>query len=136
MTAQIAAVAIFVIMFGLIVLDKIERHIITLVCGAVTLIVVFGVCMKSTDSIIETINLGTIFTTEFWYHVGQNAENSSGINWATIIFIAGMMIMVEGMARVGFFRWLCMAIAKLVRYKPVPILIAFMLCVLGRLFQL
>ena len=35
--------------------------------------------------------------------------------------------MVEGMARVGFFRWLCMAIAKLVRYKPVPILIAFML---------
>ncbi|MGN0720902.1 MAG: SLC13 family permease [Anaerovoracaceae bacterium] len=127
MTAQIAAVAIFVIMFGLIVLDKIERHIITLVCGAVTLIVVFGVCMKSTDSIIETINLGTIFTTEFWYHVGQNAESSSGINWATIIFIAGMMIMVEGMARVGFFRWLCMAIAKLVRYKPVPILIAFML---------
>lgn len=127
MTAQIAAVAIFVIMFGLIVLDKIERHIITLVCGAVTLIVVFGVCMKSTDAIIETINLGTIFTTEFWYHVGQNADSSSGINWATIIFIAGMMIMVEGMARVGFFRWLCMAIAKLVRYKPVPILIAFML---------
>ena len=73
MTAQIAAVAIFVIMFGLIVLDKIERHIITLVCGAVTLIVVFGVCMKSTDSIIETINLGTIFIFFFWYHDGQNA---------------------------------------------------------------
>ena len=127
MTAQISAVAIFVIMFGLIVLDKIERHIITLVCGAATLIVVFGVCMKSTDAIIETINLGTIFTTEFWYHAGQNADSSSGINWATIIFIAGMMIMVEGMARVGFFRWLCMAIAKLVRYRPVPILIAFML---------
>ena len=34
--------------------------------------------------------------------------------------------MVEGMARVGFFRWLCMLIAKLVKYKTIPILITFM----------
>ena len=127
MTAQIVAIAIFVIMFGLIVLDKIERHVVTLVCGAATLLFVFGLCMKDTGAIIETFNLKSLFTVDFWYHAGNAAETSSGINWATIIFIAGMMIMVEGMARVGFFRWLCMAIAKLVRYKPVPILIAFML---------
>lgn len=127
MMAQIAAAAIFVIMFGLIVLDKIERHVVTLLCGTATLIVVFGVCMRSTKAIWSTLNLGAVFKLEFWYHAGQAADSSSGINWATIIFIAGMMIMVEGMARVGFFRWLCMAIAKLVRYKPVPILIAFML---------
>lgn len=127
MTAQIVAIAIFVIMFGLIVLDKIERHVVTLVCGAATLLFVFGLCMKDTGAIIETFNLKSLFTIDFWYHAGNAAETSSGINWATIIFIAGMMIMVEGMARVGFFRWLCMAIAKLVRYKPVPILIAFML---------
>ena len=127
MTAQIAAVAIFAIMFGLIVLDKFERHIVTLSCGAAMLILVFGILMKSKEAMLETLNLGAVFKLDFWYHAGQAAESSSGINWATIIFIAGMMIMVEGMARVGFFRWLCMAIAKLVRYKPVPILIAFML---------
>ena len=42
MTAQIVAVAIFIIMFGLIVLDKIERQVVTLTCGAATLLLVFG----------------------------------------------------------------------------------------------
>ena len=40
--AQIFAVIIFVAMFLLIVMDKIERHIVTLGCGLLTLIVVFG----------------------------------------------------------------------------------------------
>lgn len=51
----------------------------------------------------------------------------SGINWATIIFIAGMMVMVEGMAKAGFFRWLCMTIAKLVHYRTIPVFITFMI---------
>ena len=127
MIAQIAAASIFIIMFGMIVLDKIERHVVTLSCGAATLVIVFGIIMKSRDAVWETLNLGSIFTLDFWYHAGQGSESSGGINWSTIIFILGMMIMVEGMARVGFFRWLCMAIAKLVRYKPIPILIAFMI---------
>ena len=38
-----------------------------------------------------------------------------------------MMVMVEGMARVGFFRWLCMLIAKMVKYKVVPIFFTFMI---------
>ena len=38
-----------------------------------------------------------------------------------------MMIMVEGMANSGFFRWLCMKIAKLVKYQIIPIFITFML---------
>ena len=38
-----------------------------------------------------------------------------------------MMIMVEGMARVGFFRWLCMRLAKLVKYQVVPLFLTFML---------
>ncbi len=127
MIAQVVAAGIFIIMFILIIMDKIQRHIITLSCGAATLILVFGICMKSIQAINQTLSLGKIFTLEFWYNSGKLSENSSGVNWSTIIFIAGMMIMVEGMSRVGFFRWLCMAIAKLVRYKPIPILIAFML---------
>lgn len=46
--AQIIAVAIFVIMFGLIISEKVERHIVTLVAALVTILGVFviglGVC--------------------------------------------------------------------------------------------
>lgn len=125
--AQILAVSIFVIMFLLIVLDKIERHYVTLGCGLVTLALVFGIVMHDPAAIWETLNIRSIFTLEFWYAAGESAESSSGINWATIIFIAGMMVMVEGMAKAGFFRWLCMRLAKLVNYKPIPLFIAFMI---------
>lgn len=125
--AQILAVIIFVAMFILIVLDKIERHYVTLACGVLTLILVFGVAMHSLDAVMETLNVRSIFTTEFWYTSGAGEESSSGINWATIIFIAGMMVMVEGMAKAGFFRWLCMKLAKLVNYKPIPLFITFMI---------
>ena len=126
MAAQVFAVIIFVAMFILIVLDKIERHYVTMGCGVLTLVLVFGICMQDVHAIMETLNLRTIFTQEFWYVAGTAEESTSGINWATIIFIAGMMIMVEGMARVGFFRWLCMRLAKMVNYKTIPIFMTFM----------
>lgn len=126
MFAQILAVLIFIAMFILIVLDKIERQIITLVCGLLTLVLVFGVGMHSMSAILETLNVHNIFTLDFWYAAGEASESSSGINWATIIFIAGMMVMVEGMAKAGFFQWLCMKLAKLVNYKPIPLFITFM----------
>ncbi len=125
--AQVFAAIIFLSMFILIIIDKWERHYVTLACGALTLILVFGVGMHSMDAVWETLNVRSIFTESFWYAGGQAAETSSGINWETIIFIAGMMIMVEGMAHVGFFRWLCMRIAKLVKYKVIPIFITFMI---------
>lgn len=125
--ARIFAVAIFVIMFLLIIMDKIERHYVTLACGALTIVGVFGIAMRDVNAILETLNLRSIFTLNFWYESGKAEEAATGINWATIIFIAGMMIMVEGMAKAGFFRWLCMLLAKLVHYKPVPLFAAFML---------
>ena len=125
--AQILAAAIFVVMFLMIVLDKIERHYVTLGCGLLTLVVVFGIVMRSPEAIMETLNIRSIFTLDFWYAAGEASESSSGINWATIIFIAGMMVMVEGMAKAGFFRWLCMRLAKMVHYKPIPLFLAFMI---------
>ena len=103
MIAQILAVVIFIAMFVLIVLEVWERHVITLGCGLLTLVLVFGLGMHSMSAAMETLNVRNIFTVGFWYEAGQSAESSSGINWATILFIAGMMIMVEGMARAGFF---------------------------------
>ncbi|MCI9124814.1 MAG: citrate transporter [Eubacterium sp.] len=125
--AQILAGVIFIAMFILIVLDKIERHYVTLACGLLTLIVVFGIVMHSPDAIMETLNVRSIFTVDFWYAASESSESSSGINWATIIFIAGMMVMVEGMAKAGFFRWLCMKLAKMVNYKPIRLFVAFMI---------
>lgn len=125
MLAQIFAVVIFVAMFIFIVTEIVERHVVSLICAALTMILVFGVGMGSMEAVIETINIQSIFRTEFWYMTGEGGAGS-GINWETIAFIFGMMVMVEGMARVGFFRWLCMLIAKLVKYKVISIFITFM----------
>lgn len=127
MIAKIVAVSIFLLMFVLIIMDKIERHIVTLVCGVATIGIVLGGCMHSMHAIIETLNVKGIFTLDFWYQSGEATESSSGINWATIIFILGMMVMVEGMAKAGFFRWLCMTIAKAVHYRVIPIFLTFMI---------
>ncbi|MBQ7765341.1 MAG: TRAP transporter large permease subunit [Lachnospiraceae bacterium] len=127
MLAQILAVTIFLVMFIMIITEKIERHYVTLGCGLATLILVFGLAMKDLHAIWETLNIAPMFTLGFWYEAGTASESTSGINWATIIFIAGMMIMVEGMAKAGFFRWLCMAIAKMVKFQTVPIFLTFMI---------
>ena len=124
--AQVLAVLIFLVMFILIITEKIERQYVTLGCALLTLIFVFGVGMNSLTAVKDTLNVHSIFTVDFWYQAGEASEESSGINWATIIFIAGMMVMVEGMARVGFFRWLCMRLAKMVNYKTIPLFITFM----------
>ncbi|MCR5729086.1 MAG: citrate transporter [Ruminococcus sp.] len=123
--AQIFAVIIFVAMFIMIVLDKIERHLVTLGSGVLTLIIVFGICMRSGSAIWNTIAVKNFATKDFWYQVTES--ESKGINWATILFIAGMMVMVEGMAKAGFFRWLCMRIAYLVKCKTIPVFITFMI---------
>ncbi len=125
MAAQITAIVIFVAMFILIILDKIEKHYVTLGCGLLTLVGVFGICMRDVQAVWNTINLKAFASMEFWHTSGAESE-SSGIDWATILFLGGMMIMVEGMARVGFFNWLCRRIAKMVHYKTIPIFLAFM----------
>lgn len=124
MLAQIFAIVIFLGMFLLIILDKIERHVVTLSSGALVLVLVFGLCMHSWQAIVTTLNIQPLFTTSFWY--GASEGGTSGINWSTILFVAGMMIMVEGLGEAGFFRWLCLSLAKAVRYHVVPLLLCFM----------
>ena len=124
--AQILAVILFAAMFLLIVSEKIERHVVSLVCGLLMLVLVFGVCMKSPTAIWNTLSLQNFFSVSFWYEAGEAGESSSGINWSTILFIAGMMLMVEGMGKAGFFRWLCLELARLVKYRTVPLFIVFM----------
>ena len=127
MLAQVVAIIIFIAMFLFIVTEIVERHVVSLVCALLTVLFVFGLGMHSMTAVIETLNVKSIFTPEFWYLSGETAGSSTGINWETILFIFGMMVMVEGMARVGFFRWLCMRIARLVNYQVIPLFITFMI---------
>ena len=62
MVAKILALVIFLVMFFFIVTEKFERHYVTLACGAVMLILVFGVCMRSPQAIFNTLNFHSIFT--------------------------------------------------------------------------
>lgn len=127
MLAQIFAAIIFVAMFIIIVTEVLERHIVSCACAVLTIVFVFGVGMHSMPAIWETLSLGSFLEPGFWYHTGEGGGGSTGINWETIIFIFGMMVMVEGMAAVGFFRWLCMRIAKMVNYKITSIFMTFMI---------
>ena len=123
--AQILAIIIFVVMFILIIMDKIPRHYITLTCALLTIVLVFGMAMHDPSAIWEALNLKAFASLSFWHASGGPSE-SVGINWETIVFIAGMMIMVEGMAHSGFFRWLCMKLARMVHYKKLALFISFM----------
>jgi Na+/H+ antiporter NhaD/arsenite permease-like protein len=124
--SQILAIAIFILMFVAIIAGKVHRFIPALVGAALTLGIVFLVVMKSPGAVISVLNLEQLGQFKFWVP-GQEHIESHGINWQTIIFIGGMMAMVEGLGEVGFFRWICLLLAKMVNYKVIPILIVFML---------
>jgi len=124
--SQILAIAIFTIMFIAIIIGKVHRFIPALIGAAVTIVVVFLVVMMSPEAVLSVLNLEQLGQFKFWVP-GQEPIESHGINWQTIIFIGGMMTMVEGMGEVGFFRWLCLYAAKMVNYQVIPILIVFML---------
>jgi Na+/H+ antiporter NhaD/arsenite permease-like protein len=125
--SQILALIIFILMFAAIIWDKVHRYVPALVGGALVILVIFLGIMHSPQAIWSTLNLGHLLEPRFWVPGKEHLEATSGINWQTIIFIAGMMIMVEGIAEAGFFRWVCLVVAKLVKYKVVPILVTFML---------
>ena len=124
--AQILAVAIFIAMFVAIIVGKVHRFVPALIGAALTLIIVFFAVMKSPGMAYYVLNLEELGQLKFWVP-GHEGVVSHGVNWQTIIFIGGMMTMVEGLGEVGFFRWICLYVAKLVNYRVIPILIAFML---------
>ena len=123
--AQVTAIGIFILMFVGILSERFERHQVSLFCGAAMLIIVCGMMMKDYKGLWDIMGFDEFINPNFWYQ-RKALEQEAGINWATIVFISGMMIMVEAMARAGFFRWLCLTIAKALNYRVIPLFIAFM----------
>jgi len=109
-----------------VIIGKVHRYIPALIGAALTIIVVFFIVLRDPSLALNVLNLGQLAQFNFWVP-GQEQIVSHGVNWQTIIFIAGMMTMVEGLGSVGFLRWLCLYVAKKVNYQVAPILVVFML---------
>lgn len=88
--SQIAALAIFIIMFIAIVVGKVHRYIPALVGASLTIIVVFLIILRSPEAISNVLNFGQLGQFKFWVPGEQHVE-SHGVNWQTIIFIGGMI---------------------------------------------
>jgi Na+/H+ antiporter NhaD/arsenite permease-like protein len=127
--SQVFALVIFVGMFAAVISDRWHRYIPAVVGAGLTIIIVFLIILRSPQAVLNTLSFEQLTQQAFWWaQPGEElVEFHQGVNWQTIIFIGGMMVMVEGLGEVGFFRWLCLRLAKLVNYKVVPILISFML---------
>ena len=88
MLSQILAVAIFVVMFIEIVREKIPRHVVTLVAGGLTLVVVFLLTMHSWPDVWQALSFQSMAETTFWYTGAHGSTGmNTGINWSTILFI-------------------------------------------------
>jgi len=124
--AQFLAIAIFVWMLINVIVGRVHRYVPALIGAALTIVIVFVVVLREPSLALNVLNLGEVSQYRFWVP-GQEQIVSHGVNWQTVIFIAGMMAMVEGLGAVGFFRWLCLYLAKMVNYRAVPILLVFML---------
>jgi len=124
--SQIAALTIFVGVFVSLITAKVHRYIPALAGGVLTLLVVFVAIERNPQAAVGVLNLGELGRTTFW--VGEYQPGVPfGVNWQTILFIGGMMILVEGLRAVGFFRWLCLNTAQMVNYRTTPIALVFML---------
>jgi Na+/H+ antiporter NhaD/arsenite permease-like protein len=123
--SQITAVAIFAGVFISLITGKVHRHISALIGAALTLLVVFLGIERNPQAAIGALNLAEIGQRTFWIGHYQPSAHF-GVNWQTILFIAGMMVLVEGLRAVGFFRWLCLNTAQIVNYRVVPIELLFL----------
>ncbi len=123
--SQILATTIFLAMFAVIISGRVHRYIPAVVGAALVITLVFLLVMQSPSSAINVLNINQLVQLRFWVP-GKEQIESDGVNWQTVIFIAGMMTMVEGLSKVGFFRWICLHMARLVNYQVLPILVVFM----------
>jgi Na+/H+ antiporter NhaD/arsenite permease-like protein len=121
---QIAALAIFAGVFISLITGKVHRYIPALIGAALTLLVVFLGIERNPQAAMGALNLAELGRATFWVGHYQPAV-PYGVNWQTILFIGGMMILVEGLRAVGFFRWLCLTTAQIVNYSVIPIALLF-----------
>lgn len=126
MLSQILSISIALVMFILVLWGKYPRHLVTLSAGGLMLLLVFLLSMGSPAAVWEALSMNSFLKFEFWFSHAGITEFNTGINWSTILFLGGMMIMAEEMSDAGFFDWISLWLAQRVRFRPVPLLVCFM----------
>ena len=107
-TQQWIALGIFVLSYGLIISERVDRTIVSILGAVLAFILVLG-----------------------------PSQALQYENWETIIFVFGMMIIVEALSLSGFFRWLGLHGARWVKLDPVllfillPLLTGFLSAFMG-----
>lgn len=132
MLSQILALAIAVVLFIEILRGKRPRYVLTLAAGGTMVLVVLLGAMGSPPAVLEALSLDSFFSPHFWFAYGGVTERNVGINWSTILFLVGMMVMAEGMSEAGFFDWACLRLARALGFRPMAIMLCFRFC--GGLF--
>ncbi len=95
-TQQWIALGIFVLSYGLIISEKVNRTIASILGAVLAFVFVLGP--------MEILHFE---------------------NWETILFVFGMMTVIETMNESGFFRWLGLHSAKFVKLDPLKLFILF-----------
>ncbi len=95
-TQQWTALAIFILSYGLIISEKVNRTIASLLGAVLAFLFVLG-------------------PKELLHYE----------NWETILFVFGMMTVIETMNSSGFFRWLGLHSARWVKLDPLKLFILF-----------
>mgnify|MGYP000264276010 CR=1 FL=1 len=126
MLHQGLALAIAAFTFLQLLRGKWPRHVLTLAAGGLMVVVVLLGVMGSLDAVMEALSVDSFGKPQFWFAHGGVTERNVGINWSTVLFLVGMMVMVEGMSEAGFFDWLCLRLAKSLGFRPMPLLLSFM----------
>lgn len=99
---QVAALSIFTISYGAIISGRVHRSIAALAGAFVMALLV-----------LRQENVATI------------------VNWDTLLFLFGMMVVIGTMERSGVFRWLGLLTARAVRLEPSRLFIALPLLAAG-----
>ncbi|MCI6991459.1 MAG: TRAP transporter large permease subunit [Clostridiales bacterium] len=124
--SRVLALLIVVVLFVELMRGKRSRCLLTLSAGAVMVLVVLLGSMGSPEAAMEALSLDSFLKPQFWFAHRGATEFNLGINWSTVLFLTGMMVMVEGMSEAGFFDWLCLRLAKSLRFRPMPLMLSFM----------
>jgi Na+/H+ antiporter NhaD/arsenite permease-like protein len=123
MLSQILALIIAIVLFSALLQGKYPRYLLTLAAGGAMVLVVLLGTMGSPAAALEALSVDSFVKPQFWFAHGGVTEFNVGINWSTILFLAGMMIMVEAMSEAGFFDWVCLRLAKALGFRPMPLML-------------
>lgn len=127
MTSRLMAIVITVVLFVEILRGKRPRYLLTLSAGGLMVLAVLLGAMGSPAAALEALSLDSLFSTQFWFAHGGVTELNVGINWSTLLFLAGMMVMAEGMSEAGFFDWVCLRLARALGFRPMALMLCFMI---------